>query len=124
MSLDSLGALTEARTGVRQTWAPAVSSWILKPFDGLAAGTGLYVTASSALLFLSLMSLTRLRPRSTWLAVVLGALVVLTPQVLIYQGIVWRDVLFANLTIAGFVPLAHAAQRWTARPPILSVAGA
>jgi hypothetical protein len=122
LSLDSVVALTEARTGVRQTWAPAVSSWILKPFDGLVAGTGLYVTASAALLFVSLMSLTRLRPRSTWLAVGLGVLVLLTPQVLIYQGIVWRDVLFANLTIAGFVLLAHAAQRWSARPPILPLA--
>jgi hypothetical protein len=124
MSLDSVVALTEARTGVRQTWAPVVSSWILKPFDGLVAGTGLYVTASAALLFVSLMSLTRLRPRSTWLAVALGVLVLLTPQVLIYQGIVWRDVLFANLTIAGFVLLAHAAERWSARPPILPLAGA
>lgn len=124
MSLDSVVVLTEARTGIRQTWAPAVSSWILKPFDGLVAGTGLYVTASAALLFVSLMSLTRLRPRSTWMAVGLGVLVVLTPQVLIYQGIVWRDVLFANLTIAGFVLLAHAAERWGARPPIVPLAGA
>jgi hypothetical protein len=124
MSLDSVVALTEARTGVRQTWAPAVSSWVLKPFDGLVAGTGLYVTASAALLFLSLMSLTRLRPRSSWLAVALGVAAILTPQVLIYQGIVWRDVLFANLTIAGFILLAHAARRWAARPPILSLAGA
>jgi len=124
MSLDSVVSLTEARTGVRQTWAPVISSAILKPFDSLVAGTGLYVTASAALLFLSLMSLTRLRARSTWIAVVLGVLVLLTPQVLIYQGIVWRDVLFANLTIAGFVMLAHAAERWAARPPLLPLAGA
>ena len=124
MSLDSVVALTEARTGVRQTWAPAVSSWILKPFDHLVAGTGLYLTASAALLFISLMSLTRLRPRSTWLAVGLGVLVILTPQILLYQGIVWRDVLFANLTIAGFVMLAHAAKAWEARPPVLPLAGA
>ena len=123
MSLDSVVALTEARTGVRQTWAPVVSSWILKPFDHLVAGTGLYVTASAAVLFLSLMSLTRLRPRATWGAVVLGALAVLTPQLLIYQGIVWRDVLFANLTIAGFVMLASVAQRWASRPN-MALAGA
>ncbi len=124
LSLDSVVTLTEARTDVRQTWAPAASSWVLKPFDHLVAGTGLYVTASAALLFLSLMSLTRLRPRSNWVAVVLGALVILTPQVLIYQGIVWRDVLFANLTLAGFVMLAHTAQGWTrARARWLPVAG-
>ena len=124
MSLDSVVALTEARTGVRQTWAPAVSSWILKLFDGLVAGTGLYVTASAALLFFSLMSLTRLRPRSSWLAVGLGVLALLTPQVLIYQGIVWRDVLFANLTLAGFILLAHVAKGWGPRPPIVALAGA
>ncbi|MDB5498921.1 MAG: hypothetical protein JWP28_2952 [Phenylobacterium sp.] len=124
MSLDSVVALTEARTGVRQTWAPAVSSWILKLFDHLVAGTGLYVTASAALLFFSLMSLTSLRPRSTWLAAGLGVLMILTPQILLYQGIVWRDVLFANLTIAGFVMLAHAAKAWEGRPPILPLAGA
>ena len=123
MSLDSVVALTEARTGIRQTWAPAVSSWILKSFDGLVAGTGLYVTASAALLFFSLISLTRLRPRSTWLAVGLGVLVLLTPQVLLYQGIVWRDVLFANLTIAGFVMLAYAAGRWSERIAVLPLAG-
>ena len=124
MSLDSVVALTEARTGVRQTWAPAVSSWVMKPFDFLLPGAGLYVTASAALLFFSLMSLTTLRPRSTWLAVVLGVLAILTPQLLIYQGIVWRDVLFANLTIAGFVMLAHAARAWTDRPPLAPLAGA
>jgi hypothetical protein len=124
MSLDSVVALTEARTGVRQTWAPAVSSWVLKPFDHLVAGTGLYVTASAALLFLSLMSLPRLRPRSNWWAAVLGVAAILTPQFLIYQGIVWRDVLFANLSIAGFVMLAHAASHWSAGRRLAPVAGA
>ncbi|HZZ70073.1 MAG TPA: hypothetical protein VFE18_18020 [Phenylobacterium sp.] len=124
MSFDSVVSLVEARTDVRQTWAPAVSSWVLKPFDHLVAGTGLYVAASSALLFFSLMSLTRVRPRATWAAVVLGVLVILTPQVLIYQGIVWRDVLFANLSIAGFILLAHAAQGWSTRPRALPLAGA
>ena len=115
MSYDSVVALVEARSGVRQTWAPAVSSWLLKLFDSLVAGTGLYVTASATLLFVSLLSLTSLRQRTSWLAVALGVLAIATPQVLIYQGIVWRDVLFANLTIAGFVCLAHLAKRWPDR---------
>lgn len=123
MTLDSVVAMVEARTGVRQTWAPAVSSWILKLFDALVAGTGLYVTASATLLFVSLMSLTRLRARTSWLAVALGALAIATPQVLIYQGIVWRDVLFANLAIAGFICLAHVARRWSERP-VAPLAGA
>lgn len=124
MSYDSVVSLTEARTGVRQTWAPVIASAVLKPFDHVLAGTGLYVTASAALLFVTLMSLSRLRPRSSWLAVALGGLVILTPQVLIYQGIVWRDVAFANLSIAGFVMLAHAAKGWAVRPPLLPLVGA
>jgi len=31
---------------------------------------------------------------------------------LIYQGTVWKDVLFANACVSGFVCLAHAAERW------------
>ena len=124
MSTDSVIALTEARSDVRQTWAPVISSGVLKPFDHVLAGTGLYVTASAALLFFSLMSLTRLRPRTNWLAVLLGVAVILTPQVLIYQGIVWRDVLFANLSIAGFVLLAHAAVHWRSGRKWLPLAGA
>jgi hypothetical protein len=121
MSLDSVVALTEARTGVRQTWAPAMSSAALKPFDALVPGPGLYVAASAAILFFSLMSLSRLRPRTNWAAVVLAGLFVLTPQLLIYPGIVWRDVLFAELGIAGFVLLARAAQRWSAGLPWASL---
>src|SRR5258708_18764499 len=88
MSLDSVVALTEARTGVRQTWAPVMASAVLKPFDHLLSGVGLYVAASAAILFFSLMSLSRLRPRATWMAVILAALFVTTPQLLIYPGIV------------------------------------
>jgi hypothetical protein len=124
MSLDSVVALTEARTGVRQTWAPPAASWALKPFDHLLNGTGFYVAAVAAVLFVSLMSLSRLRPRASWIAAPLAAAFALTPQLLIYPGIVWRDVLFAVLTIAGFVLLARAARRWAERTPWLTLAGA
>jgi hypothetical protein len=124
MSVDSVIALDEARTGVRQTWAPAAFSWILRRFDHLLSGTGLYVTASSGLLFIALMSLPSLRRRASWAAAGLAVLVVLTPQLLIYQGIVWRDVLFANLTIAGFVLLARAEIQWATRRDWPALAGA
>lgn len=117
MSTDSVVALTEARTGVRQTWAPPIASWLLKPFDDLVAGTGLYVAATAAILFFSLIALSRLRPRASWLGAGLAALFALSPQLLIYPGIVWRDVLFADLTLAGFVLLAFAARRWREATP-------
>jgi hypothetical protein len=78
----------------------------------------------SSLLFLSLMSLVGLRGRSTWWAVALGVLAIATPQILIYQGIVWRDVLFANLSVAGFIMLAHAARGWRTQVPWPPLAGA
>ncbi|MDB5442182.1 MAG: hypothetical protein JWP73_558, partial [Phenylobacterium sp.] len=124
MSVDSVIALDEARTGVRQTWAPAAFSWVLRRFDHLLSGTGLYVAASSGLLFAALMSLPSLRRRASWAAAGLAVLVVLTPQLLIYQGIVWRDVLFANLTIAGFVLLARAELQRATRRDWPALAGA
>jgi hypothetical protein len=48
----------------------------------------------------------------SWAAVAAAAVVVGLPQLLLYQAIVWKDVLFADASLAGFVCLAHAAARW------------
>jgi hypothetical protein len=122
LSTDSVVALHQGRTGVRETWAPAVVSWILGEFDALSPGAGLYVTASGALLYLSLLSLPDLRPRTSWAAPALALAAALTPQLLIYQGIVWKDVLFANLMVAGFIWLAHALKGsgWRTAAPALA----
>lgn len=112
LSFDSVTQLHEGRAGVRETWAPATMSWILGRFDALVPGTGLYVVASAVTLFASLLALRGLRPRLSWLAPAVALAMVLTPAFLVYQAIVWKDVLFANLAVAGFVCLAHAAQRW------------
>jgi hypothetical protein len=117
MSVDSVISLYEGRTGVRQTWAPAIGSWLLGRFDDAVTGTGLYVTASATLLYVSLMALAGLRGRATWLAPLLAAPLALTPGLVIYQGIVWRDVLFANLAVAAFVFLAYAGRAWSDRRP-------
>lgn len=112
LSVDSVIQLYEGRIGVRQTWAPAIMSWLLGRFDDLAPGAGLYVTASGLLLAASLIALRDLRPRTSWAGPVIALLVVLTPTFMVYQAIVWKDVLFANLSVAGFVCLAHAARCW------------
>ena len=124
MSVDSVIALEEARTGVRQTWAPAAFSAALKVFDTLLSGTGLYVAAATGLLFATLMALPAIRGRAGWVAVLAAVLAVLTPQLLIYPGIVWRDILFAEMTLAGFVLIAGADASWSVRPPWLRLAGA
>jgi hypothetical protein len=112
LSYDSVAQLYEGHFHLRETWGPALYAWILGVFDAVVPGTALYVTASGLLLFASLASFSDLRPRTTWWAVPVAALAALTPQVLIYQAIVWKDIAFANTAVAGLVCLAHAARLW------------
>ena len=128
MTYDSLAQLHEGRAGVRETWGPAAYAAVLGFFDHLSAGTALYVTASALVLFLALAAVITLRPRTSWWGVACAGLLVLSPALLIYQGIVWKDVLFANLAVAGFVLLAAIARDWEAdeaegRRPWLALAG-
>jgi hypothetical protein len=115
MSYDSAAQLREGYLHVRETWGPPIYAWILGAFDSVIPGTALYVVASALLLFVSLALVARLRGRIGWLGLLAAVFVVLTPQVLIYQAIVWKDVLFANCAIAGLVLLANAAQSWETR---------
>jgi hypothetical protein len=115
LSPDSIAQLYEGRLGVRETWGPAVYAAMLGFFDNIIRGTGLYVVASGLLLFSSLLRLLKLRPGTSWLGAVAAAALVISPTLLIYQGIVWKDVLFANLAVAGFILLASVAQGWTPR---------
>lgn len=112
LSYDSVVQLYEGHFHVRESWAPAIYAKILGLFDALIPGTALYVTASGLLFFACLASFPNLRPRTSWLAAGVAALIALTPQVLIYQAIVWKDVAFANTAIGGFVCLAHAFRTW------------
>lgn len=113
LSTDSVIALAEGRSGERIVWGPPMYGAILGVFDDVLAGTGLYVAASTLILFLSLAALPRLVGRpANWIATGVLALALITPQILIYQAIVWKDVLFANLAVAAFVCLAHASLGW------------
>jgi hypothetical protein len=115
LSYDSVAQLYEGHFHVRETWGPALYAWVLGFFDRFIPGTALYVTASGAIFFGALASLPDLRPRTRWIAAVVLALLLLTPQAIIYQGIVWKDVMFANCAVAAMVLIAHAAMRWDAR---------
>ena len=112
LSYDSVAQLYEGHFHLRETWGPALYAWILGLFDAVVPGAALYVTVSGLLFFVSVASLSDLRPKTSWLAAVVAVLVVLTPQVLVYQAIVWKDVAFANTAIAGLVCLAQAERVW------------
>jgi hypothetical protein len=113
LPFDSVTGLWEGRTHVRMSWGPRMYSAILGFFDSLVPGTSLFAMASIMVTALSWAALPRLRSRVVWTGPLLLALAFALPQVLIYQGIILRDVLFGDLTVAAFVLLAAAARSWS-----------
>lgn len=125
LAFDSVTALWEGRHHLRMSWGPRMYSAILGFFDAIVPGAGLFAVFDMALVFFAWLALPKLRGRLSWAGPPALALAFLLPQVLIYQGIVWRDVLYANLTVAAFVSLALAARYWstkTVRWPLLAAA--
>lgn len=112
LSYDSVMQLWEGRSGLYNNWHPPVMAWLLGNFDRLEPGTGLFVVFDAALAFGSFFALTRLFPRPSWLAALVAAAAVSMPQLFLYQAIVWKDVLFADASLAGFTCLAWAAKLW------------
>lgn len=106
LSVDSVLALQEGRFGVRNTWNPAIYSWLLGLADRITPGAAAVVALSGSMVFGAWAALPALRPRASWLAPLLAAGAILLPQVLIYPAIIWKDVLFAGAGIAGFVAVA------------------
>jgi len=112
LSYDSVIQLQEGRTGEYANWHPAIMSWLLGLADAVVPGAALFVVFDALLFFASLLALLLIRPKPSRAACAVAAFLVLTPQVLIYQGIVWKDVLFADAGVAGFVCLAFVGERW------------
>ena len=115
--------LHDGRSGHYNPWHPPVMAWMLGFFDSFIPGTGLFVVFDTVLFFAGFASLLWLARRPSWLVVPVAAACVVLPQVLVYQGIVWKDVLFADAAVAGFVCLAHAAAHWRERRWIFLIAG-
>ena len=116
LSFDSVMQLYEGRNNHQITFNPWIMSWMMGLTDAVAPGAGLFMALTALVLFgalaaLPLLSGGRVAP---WGVVALAA-VLATPQVINYQGIVWKDVVFANLAIGGFVALALG-MTWTGRP--------
>jgi hypothetical protein len=107
LSYDSVGQLFDGRFGHYNTWHPPVMAWLLGLFDAAVPGTGLFVCFEALLVGVAfLLSLHR---NAGWTAAVLAFVILLTPQLLLYQGIVWKDVLFADAYVMAFAALARGA---------------
>ena len=124
LTVDSVLALHEGRFGVRTTWNPAFFGWLLGALDRIHTGTALAVGLVGVLLFGSWALLAAARPRTSWLAPLVALAVISLPQVLVYPGIVWKDVQFAVATLAGFSLLAFGVRERLGRTPWASFAAA
>jgi hypothetical protein len=111
MSYDSVVQLADARSGQYDSWHPPVMAWLLGLGDRLMPGPGLFLFFVAGLLLGAWLLLLK-SGRPGWGSVVILVLAFATPQLLLYQGTIWKDVLFANAGIAGFASLAAAAARW------------
>ncbi len=109
LSYDSVAQLADGRAGFYNSWHPPVMAWLLGLFDRLAPGTLLFLVFQSLMLLSALLALLWLKPRGRS-SVALAAAIVLMPQWLLYQGEIWKDMLFADAAIAGFAALAVHAQ--------------
>lgn len=116
LSTDSVIQLSEGRRLAFDSFNPPVMSFLLGVLDRVLPGTALYVTANVVLLYASLAGLLFLRRRTSWAVVPVLVAVVLSPQVVVLQGVVWKDVLFANAALAATVALALSVRHHAAAP--------
>jgi hypothetical protein len=105
MTYDSVQQLASGRSGAYNSWHPPIMAWLLGVFDTIVPGTLLFLLFQTLLLLGALLVLLSLKPRSTG-TVLVALAIVLTPQFLMFQGQIWKDILGANAAIAGFTALA------------------
>ena len=110
LTFDSVVQLDDGRSGSYHLWHPPVMAWLMGLADAVRPGPSLFVTGEIAVLFAVLAAAIATRPRVCWLAVPVAVAMALSPLVLIYQGEVWKDVLFADATVAGFLLLSVSAR--------------
>lgn len=115
MSYDSVMQLADGRSGHYDSWHPVVMAWLLGLFDAIVAGPGLFLAFTILLLWGAWLILLRIGQPGFGTAVLL-ILFLLTPQLVLYQGTIWKDVLFANAAVAAFGALAAAAAYWDKVP--------
>jgi hypothetical protein len=130
LSSDAIVQLYEARTLHFISFQPPLMSLLLRLLDAWMPGTALFVMLDQALLTASFILLLRehtheLNRRSAAVAVI----IVLSPLLLAYTGIVWKDVLMSHLAAFGYVCLYVAARRppgrrriWWALAAVLALA--
>lgn len=115
LTYDSVVQLAEGRTGSYSGAHPPVMSWLLGLADAIRPGAGVFVILDVVMICGALTALVLIAQRASWLTPALAAAAFVTPQLLIYPAIVWKDVLFAGSACAAFACLAWAGEIWARR---------
>lgn len=116
LSVDSIVQLYEARTLQFISFHPPMMSLLLRALDACVPGTALFVALDQALLTAAFaLVLAQRRTRIGWLEAAAAALVALNPLLVVYTGIVWKDVLMAHLAAFGYACLYAASNRLAGR---------
>lgn len=124
---DSLTQIAEGRSGWVKSWNPIFSSWLFGRLVKLTGGTEVLVAMSTTMVAGSLLVLVGHSTRSHRLALIPVALLLFAPVLLVYPGIVWKDVWFAHLALLGFAFVAlrlQGAGWWTEGVALLLLAAA
>jgi hypothetical protein len=111
LSYDSVIQLYEGRFAAYDNWHPPIMSWMLGFGDYLLPGASLFMAFDALLVFGAFLLLLLQQKPSFW-AVPAALCIMALPQLLLYPAIVWKDVLFAGASLAGFVLLVCAARHW------------
>ncbi len=120
LSYDSVAQLADGRAGRFHTWHPPLMAALMGAADRIRPGAGLYTAAQAALGFGALALLVAPAPRPGPAMLVAAVLLVLSPLMLVWQLVAWKDVLFADALVAGFAALS-AAPRLRPAPRALAV---
>ena len=110
LEFDGIMQLAEGKSRLYSNWHPPVMSWLLGLSAALRGDAWLFVLLDTALgtgAFLFLLGSDR---RPTMVTVLAALVIVALPQLLLFQSIVWKDMLFAYATVAGFCCLSLAVE--------------
>ena len=119
---DAIDQLAQGRAGVFNFWHPPVMAWLLGLADRIIPGAPLFFVADAALFFAALAALALVRGGS-WVVAMLVLVVSASPLVLIYQGLVVKDVLFADAAVGAFAAMAWAARLWERKGARFALSG-
>ncbi|HEY9101375.1 hypothetical protein [Chitinimonas sp.] len=111
LSFDSIIQLYEGRMLKVISFNPPLMSLLLGLFDRLGSGpVGFVLLSSTMLLAASGLALAHAQ-RLSWWRWLLSAIILLNPVILLYTGIVWKDVLLAHAIVLAYFLVDHLHRR-------------